>query len=191
MTCLVEGCGRNCLAKGLCSRHYQASRYARKPRPSIEDRFWAKVDKRGPNDCWPWVGGRKDGGYGSFSIADRQQGAHRVSFFLAHGRWPEPCCLHVCDWPPCVNPAHLFEGSIRDNALDMYAKGRAVVRRGGNVPNAKLTEHDAQVIRVLYSIGCTQYEIAARYGVVRACVGKVVQRKAWAHVPDYDLSVSS
>lgn len=31
---------------------------------------------------------------------------------------------HECDNRPCINPAHLFEGSSSDNTQDMISKGR-------------------------------------------------------------------
>lgn len=90
------------------------------------ERFWSKVDKRGPDECWPWTGGKFWDGYGWFSVAGAKKKAHRVSFFLQHGRWPEPCCLHRCDNPGCVNPVHLFEGTHTDNMRDRERKGRGV-----------------------------------------------------------------
>lgn len=45
---------------------------------------------------------------------------------MAHGEpFPEGMDgCHSCDNPPCVNPAHIFPGTARDNARDMTAKGR-------------------------------------------------------------------
>ena len=33
-------------------------------------RFWSKVDNRGPDDCWFWMAGCGDSGYGQFCIKD-------------------------------------------------------------------------------------------------------------------------
>jgi hypothetical protein len=59
-----------------------------------------------------WIGG---GLYAS---------AHRAAFAMAHGYIPTPSCLHSCDNPPCVNVAHLREGTHADNMADRKAKGR-------------------------------------------------------------------
>lgn len=90
-------------------------------RSEWESRFWAKVDRRGPDECWPWVGGYIDPhGYGRLDLTKRQPKlAHRLAYFLAvgeftgdldhtcHSRDTEcaggPTCLHR----RCVNPAHL------------------------------------------------------------------------------------
>lgn len=31
------------------------------------DRFWSKVDVRGPDDCWEWRGARNLKGYGTMT----------------------------------------------------------------------------------------------------------------------------
>lgn len=92
---------------------------------SAERRFWERVDKTG--DCWLWTGLVGNHGYGKFSYGGKSQEvlAHRFSFFLANGWWPRPCCCHKCDVRLCVNPEHLFEGTIRDNNKDMDSKGRS------------------------------------------------------------------
>lgn len=77
--------------------------------------------------CWLWCGTLNQNGYGK--ILRRVHGevsAHRL-FWTAH-RGPIPdglWVLHRCDTPACVNPAHLFLGTIQDNTYDMIAKGRA------------------------------------------------------------------
>src|SRR5262245_2521405 len=86
-------------------------------------RFWPKVDVRGPDECWPWIAG-KGAGYGSFWLDGRNVTAHRVAFFLANGKWPDPFGCHSCDNHPCCNPAHIFEGTQWDNDMDRVAKGR-------------------------------------------------------------------
>lgn len=91
-------------------------------------RFWAKVDKRGPDECWPWLGATNGNmGHGQLTVAQRRHYAHRAAWELAHGPIPPGFFVcHHCDNPPCCNSAHLFLGTARDNAQDMVAKGRHV-----------------------------------------------------------------
>lgn len=96
--------------------------------PSI--RFWKYVDKSG--DCWIWTGARYPAGYGAFGPKGTgAMGAHRYSWMLAHGEIPDGLSvLHKCDVRCCVNPAHLFLGTQKDNIADMVAKGRRRGRTG-------------------------------------------------------------
>lgn len=94
---------------------------------SLEERFWEKVDKRGPDECWLWKAGRDRNGYGHIGVGKgRSTRAHRVSWELANGSEIPVGLLacHTCDNPPCVNPAHIFIGTMADNLQDASAKGR-------------------------------------------------------------------
>jgi hypothetical protein len=146
-------------------------------------RFWAKVDKRGPNDCWLWTGARQVTGYGAFNVNGRMRRASRVSWVIAHGPIPPGdhygtmLVCHRCDNPPCVNPAHLFLGTVQDNMLDCRSKGRLRVV-------LKITDEQAREIRALWLAGgITQRRIAAMYGVRSPVICKIVNRlqpgRAW------------
>lgn len=92
--------------------------------PPLE-RFWAKVQKT--ETCWLWTAGATTKGYGYFCpTRPNKVYAHRYSWELVNGAIPTGLLVcHTCDNPPCVNPSHLFLGTVRDNAIDMSLKGRA------------------------------------------------------------------
>ena len=79
-----------------------------------------------PNSgCWLWIGGILGSGYGSFSINDKTVLAHRVSFEIYKQEIPKGLCvLHKCDVPCCVNPNHLFVGTLKENSQDKVKKKR-------------------------------------------------------------------
>lgn len=79
-------------------------------RANEEERFWAKVDRRGPDDCWPWIGAAQDdvGGRGRFKVNGRRVYAYRLAYEYLVGPLPAGTDLHHgCETPACVNPAHV------------------------------------------------------------------------------------
>jgi hypothetical protein len=156
------------------------------PEP-LEQRFWAKVDHRGPDECWPWQAGRRAGGYGWFQTGSGPERAHRVAWELIHGPIPEGMFVcHACDNPPCCNPAHLFLGTQAENLADMRTKGRGrgKVSLGEAHPHHKLTNAIVREIRARYRPRVvTQAQLAAEYGVGVDLIAAVVQRRLWRHVP--------
>ncbi len=96
-------------------------------------RFWIKVNKNGSvpkhcpelGQCWEWQFSKYKNGYGKFSHLRKSNYTHRISWELKNGEIPKGLCvLHKCDNPCCVNPDHLFLGTIGDNNHDRDVKGR-------------------------------------------------------------------
>jgi hypothetical protein len=97
-------------------------------RAPLATRFWAKVAKTGPEDCWNWIGAKDNHGYGIIADTKRRPAplkAPRVSWELHFGAPATGLVVrHKCDNPGCVNPNHLEIGTQRDNARDTAKRGR-------------------------------------------------------------------
>lgn len=158
----------------------------------VEERFWAKVLRLGPNECWPWLGAKEVHGYGKlFSHRDeagRSQfhKAHRLSWQLANAEAiPDGMIvLHSCDNPPCVNASHLRLGTDADNAADRAARGRGADQRGALAGGAKLTEAEVRAILIeLQRLPRrSQSAIAAEFGIKQAQVSRIMRRVCWSHL---------
>lgn len=121
-TCSITGCENPNRARGWCVKHYQHWRRYGKPEADLiygddEARFWSKVDKREPAECWPWLGTIDQDGYGRFRLTlapgkHTSIPAHVQSHTLNIGPVPEGLVIdHVyargCRRRDCVNPGHL------------------------------------------------------------------------------------
>lgn len=153
----------------------------------LTERFWENVQK-GP-DCWIWIAGKFDNGYGQFRVGTKKVKAHRFAWELVNGLIPERIkVLHKCDNPPCVNPSHLFLGTNADNTADCIRKDRAALERnlkhfyGESHPNSVLTEDLVIQIRELYQSGRSKYSLAKQFQVGQSTVNQVVKRITWRHV---------
>lgn len=149
-----------------------------------EDRFHARVDVRGPDDCWEWTAGRIPGGYGALwdNAIGRVRHTHRFAWELANGRAvPEGMVIcHHCDNPPCCNPAHLFVGTQADNHADRGAKRRH--SHGSRHYAAKLTEASVRELRRRAEVGESVNALAREFGITQGTAWKVFHRKTWRHV---------
>ena len=136
-TCSIEECTKDAVKRGWCPAHYQRWRttgdpLGSKPRVYIDrkvpvaERFWPKVDVRGPDECWPWLAYLDKEGHGRFTVMGDDGrghpiGAHRMAYQLAVGQIPEG--MHIdhtchtndagcreaknCQHRRCCNPRHL------------------------------------------------------------------------------------
>lgn len=150
------------------------------------ERFWASADRSGgPDACWPWMKARMIKGYGAIRVSGKHYNAQKIAWMLTHGPVPVGLLVcHHCDNPPCINPAHLFVGTARDNVLDCVRKGRNGSRcnypKGEAHVKAKLTEVQVRELRASWvsgSIGSTV--MARRYGITPTTVIAIVRGQLW------------
>ena len=142
---------------------------------SLEERFLAKVNKDTSTGCWEWTGATTRGDYG---VIGKKVGhkkwqtarAHRVSYELYKGPIGDFCVCHTCDNTKCVNPDHLFLGTVKDNMRDRVSKGRYA--RKYNL----LSQEIANSIRKEKG---TMQQIAEKFGTSKAQVSRIKNNKIW------------
>lgn len=135
--------------------------------------FWDRATS-GPG-CWAWTRKVMYRGYGIFTIRGRRFFAHRIAWELTNGPIPEGMVvMHLCDNPPCVNPAHLSIGTHRENAADKITKGR---QRPGRL--AKLTPEAVREIRVKLAAGATRAALGREYSISATTITKIALGRHW------------
>lgn len=173
---------RDCLA---CGRRYQPKQ-GNKGHCSLPCQFWAKVAIGGPDDCWPFMGCRSTRGYGNIGFDSENYKSHRIAVYLTTGTMPVcEAVRHSCDNPPCCNPAHLLEGTQKENSADCLARGRANSPVGARNSHAKLDEHAVRLIRADARACVT---LASEFGVSKASIYKARLRQTWASVSPLPLA---
>lgn len=192
--CGCKGCDLPVAAMGMCNKHWRRNKKYGSPFAtamhvskgmSIEERFERRHRKDGEDGCWLWTAATDKDGYGIFgSSYDGQtfKRAHRYSW-VAHNDQSIPKGMfvcHKCDVPGCVNPEHLFLGTVADNHEDMDRKGRRRAPFKGEMhPTAILTEEHVRAILVDPR---SWTEIAQAYGVAPNTIGSIKNRVSWQHV---------
>ena len=122
--------------------------YRGRPSLPIEVRFHDnKYDINEITGCWEWKRATNNIGYGMFRIKQGlMRTAHRVSYELFNGPIPNGMVVcHTCDNPKCVNPDHLWAGTMLDNIRDMDSKGRRVSRPVGMKTPLKACKYCGEV----------------------------------------------
>ncbi len=176
-----------------CSNKCKWEYLAGRPRLDLEERFWAKVDKA--SDCWMWTAATSHG-YGRFRVGGlngKTLVAPRIAWELINGPIPNGLQVcHRCDskcspgditYRRCVNPAHLFLGTVADNSRDMATKHRGSNgqgRHGIDNGRAKLTEAIVADIRARFAAGgITKISLAHEYLVSDTVISHIITGKRW------------
>lgn len=137
------------------------------------------------NGCIIWTASKRNTfGHGIFWLNGKNETASRVAWILFRGEIPAKLCVcHSCDNPSCVNPDHLWLGTMTENMADCDTKKR---RKYGEAHTGhKLTDELVREARALYKTGdYTQRKLAARYGVAKNAIALMLRGKTWAGVSD-------
>lgn len=147
-------------------------------RTDFGQRFWSRVGQPNERGCWLWLGQRAGNGYGAIKAEGKQTSAHRMMWALWCGWGSIPdgrAVLHRCDVKHCVNPEHLFLGSISDNARDCVLKFRHA--------NKKLQSEDVLEIRRRCAAGESQASVGRAFGVRRDHVSRIMSGECWSYLP--------
>lgn len=193
--CSVDDCRSKHFGKGFCFKHYRRWKVHGNPLMvaiggksgrTIDQRLWNRVvvDNKG---CWNWTGTKDTKGYGSIRFNKKGYWVHRFAWQLTYGEIPVSLMVcHRCDNPSCINPAHLFLGTAKDNSIDMMQKNRGGKGRfiRGHLPyNTKFTEEVIREIRSRYSKeAVTQTQLAQYYGTSQGHITNIVNGRAWSRV---------
>ena len=160
-------------------------------------RFWSRIRKGVPDDCWEWTAGKFSRGYGVAWNGKVATQASRIVWELTRGKIPSGMQVcHKCDNPGCCNPDHLFLGTMADNMQDKIRKNRqwrcpkerswmhkALKKvQGENNPRAQLTERDVQEIRSCRGL-IDNKDMADFFGVQPAAISKILVGRTWRSLP--------
>ena len=129
-------------------------------------RFWFYVDKKGSDECWPWLSAKTSKGYGLVTITTpsslaKQHYAHRIAYILEKGPIPSGMqILHKCDNPCCVNPNHLSVGTVKQNLIEAYERNRIPLTK-----NTKFKQLSSEALQDIATSTETIHALARKYGV--------------------------
>lgn len=143
-----------------------------------EERFWSKVDKRGDDECWEWLGPPNSCGRGTFRFKGRNMNASRAVMVLAGIDMEGRYACHHCDNANCVNPKHLYAGTPLSNMRDRRVRGRG--NGGERNHQAKLTWEQVRDIRARYTgVMGQQVRMAEEYGVQPNTINAILRGRNW------------
>lgn len=170
-----------------CNALKQAVIWENIPKDKQQQLLKERLEKRliKTNDCWGWTGPKDTNNYGSFRIGNKTFRASRVSWMIYRGPiYDGLCVLHKCDNPICVNPEHLFLGTMKDNSQDMIKKNRqgGQFSKGNIPPISKLNPQKVKLIRHMINSNISLKEIANIFNVHKDTIYAVKTGKNWSHV---------
>jgi hypothetical protein len=187
--CDVKGCGGRHIARGLCHKHYKRWQLHGDCRMVSWTVTYLKLaDTEGltqhllasktinSDGCWEWNRSRTHKGYGKQVMSGKLYAAHRLSayVFLGLDLTSKKHVCHKCDNPPCINPEHLYVGTVVTNMNDRSVRGRHGL--------AKLTPEAVVEIRERLVNGESQSSIARQFSISQAIISKIYRKQLWKHI---------
>lgn len=145
------------------------------------------------NGCMYWIGDKTHFGYGRTTINGVRKVAHKVMYELFYNTKvaDNMCVCHRCDNPSCVNPKHMFIGTISDNNKDKTAKGRNVSHFKYDNPTQKLTKDQAIEIIKRSHNGERPTDLAKTYGVTPSNIIMIRKGTNWKCINREELILCS
>lgn len=140
-------------------------------------RLWSKIQTGPLKNCWPWLAGTDNAGYGRINIAGKNRKASRVVYTLVYGHTPLFVC-HACDNPLCCNPAHLWAGTVTDNNQDAKVKGRTISIERTSI----VTPQIARDIANRKQAGQSAREITKALNLKLSTVRGIYYGNRWNHI---------
>ena len=150
------------------------------------------------NGCKIWPRGKRDG-YANAWIKDcgdtlvtREILSKKLGYRLPSHLY----ACHTCDIRACVNPEHLWAGTLQENIADMTKKGRAGMKgrkgkqhptsgyqlRGEAHSKSKLTETSVKEIIIRLQKGENCNDISKSYGISSSTVYDIKRNWTWKHI---------
>lgn len=147
--------------------------------------FWSKVDIRGRDKCWRWLGSLA-GGYPRYHINRKGIKATRIVLEQMGYDMTGLQANHHCDNPVCVNPRHLYAGTQAENMRDMVNRnrsGKGISKgKGFANPNNRHSLETIREVKRLLSIGMKYKDINARLGVSIGMISNIKNGNNWTDV---------
>lgn len=182
--CLWDGCGAEAETRQHCATHYE---YLRRrgafvgipvEKPSVEERYLAKILPPNDDGCKLWSASRNEDGYGIFRHNGRMHTAHRWAYAHFVVTVPRGIVVrHNCDVRACQTIDHLLLGTQADNVQDMISRNRIPSRAGAAGHRAILTEDQVRFIRVS---PLSNVELARSYNVSQSTISAVRTGQTWS-----------
>jgi hypothetical protein len=148
----------------------------KKPKLSFEHKLWSKIDKKGEDECWHYIGALDRDGYGHCVYDGKTYQAHRAVYEVVKGPIPKGYHVcHSCDNPTCCNPKHLGTDSPKENMRQKIERGR------DTKPN--FLPKKRWIIRHLIKHGQIQQRLVGElYGISGTSARKIAQKNQYEYI---------